>query len=73
MERSIYCRQCASAYPAVGKWPLLCPVCHQTAQWRVSLEPRVDYVLNAMDRRFLRSIRIGSDEADSKQPDEAVE
>ncbi len=64
----LYCVRCHSGYGSIGEVPLRCPMCGQVTSWSTDVpimpapEPKSPYELNVNDKRFLRSIRITSDE-----------
>lgn len=54
----VYCRHagCGVGYAYGGELPTVCPRCDQPAKW-TTVPP---WVLTAMDRRFLTSLRISA-------------
>ena len=57
MPRTLYCKNCSRAVLVTYEVPARCLGCGQST-WRLDGEPREDYALSVMDRRFLHSLRI---------------
>lgn len=58
MAITLYCTQCGrgETIQGLGEVPD-CRVCGPTT-WKSASDPRVDYALTHMDKRFLKSIRV---------------
>jgi hypothetical protein len=54
----IWCTKCLAGYGSTGDLPAVCPSCLQETRWTTT-QP---YQLSENDRRFLRSLRITSEE-----------
>lgn len=74
MARELFCRYENCGYSFVctaGMLPLICKGCGRSAKWNTEPvaprtgEPRVPYLINLNDRRFLRGLHIKADEAAS--------
>jgi hypothetical protein len=60
----LYCRLCSTGYGTTGEVPIRCPQCGRETRWGTSpprTEPDPGWQLSVLDRRFLRSLRIGAD------------
>lgn len=74
MARTLWCRHCGDTYDSIaGTIPPICPNpdCKKSAKWSTTpgnphkerrKNPRVPYELNHNDRRFLKSLRIETDQ-----------
>lgn len=66
MPRELWCRHadCGKTYESTaGHIPIICPHCERTALWTTEQPeppPVKPYVLSENDRRFLKSLRIAS-------------
>lgn len=62
---TIFCKGCHAGYAATGAIPSVCPACEHDAGWTTRWpheDRRFPFVVTKQDRRFLRSLRIASDE-----------
>lgn len=60
-----YCSRCWTGYATMGDLPAKCGACDRVTRWVESLpldQPKVPYELNINDKRFLRSIRVASED-----------
>lgn len=63
--RTAWCIRCKAQVSILGgAWPATCPECKQDAHWSTEIVPLKDWVLNASDRTFMRSIKIAVDPED---------
>ena len=59
--RLLYCRKCAHQHQSIaGDQPNFCPACDQPAHWTTEPVPKRPWDLNANDKRFLKGIKIMS-------------
>jgi hypothetical protein len=70
MPRELFCRydDCrVSVVSCAGIIPVVCPGCHRSSRWSTTPrmsdhgEPMVPYEITVNDRRFLKSLRIASE------------
>lgn len=63
VDRTYWCRLCGASHTQCTSvdLPGACPACREPAFWTTEPMPRVPYVLEANDRRFLKAIRIDPD------------
>jgi hypothetical protein len=83
MARTLYCRhpKCGDTVDIVaGQFPAICPHCHLDAMWSTTpgnshkerrKNPRVPFDLTLNDKRFLRSLRIQTEEPPPNNDDQA--
>lgn len=64
----LYCtrRDCRAGYASLGEVPRICPACQQDTRWTtvapIADHPNTPFRVNINDRRFLRSLRISSED-----------
>jgi len=60
VARVLLCRKCGHWYQVVQQVPDICPFCEQSASWVDDDTPSKPYVLSENDRKFLKSLRIAT-------------
>ena len=65
VARVLLCRKCGHWYQVVQQIPDICPHCEQSASWTTDDAPSKPYVLSENDRKFLKSLRIATNDHNS--------
>jgi hypothetical protein len=60
MAHVLLCRKCGHWYQVVRQIPDICPHCEQSASWTTDPDPDKPFKLTENDKKFLRSIRIAT-------------